>query len=140
MKGDIAVYQILKADATVSSLASVYPYIAPEELSTAFIVVNLEDTTPYHTKETTSKVDVDSVLVSIVTTSLDTSVTINDAVRSALDGYKGTITLSDASTIVVDRAWLESIGSDLFKESSRTVYVIESTYSLRIKRTDVNNL
>lgn len=133
MKGDLCVIKILKADAGVSALAAVYPYIAPEEYTNPFIVVVLDNSENSHTKSGVSILDVDTVTCNIVSTSLATTVNINEAVRTALDYYSGDLVFS-SETISIDRVWLDSTSSYLEKETSRTYYIIEATYKLRIRR------
>lgn len=134
MRGDQAIYKVLKSTSAVTSLAGVYLFIAPENITTNYIVINQRQNNPFNSKTSSSRVDVTDVEVQIVSDSIDGLLSIEAQVRAALDYYEGTITLSSGS-IDVDRCWFNGSTSDYEREPNKIYYILDCDYTIRIRRT-----
>jgi len=88
-----AMYSILTTDATVAGLVStkVYPNTVPKDVAFPFVVYTTINTTPADTKDGVSPLDEIQVQVDVYSTSYDTTTTLANACRGALDRYSGTV-------------------------------------------------
>tara|TARA_S200002703_G_scaffold158352_1_gene168476 strand:+ start:1108 stop:1518 length:411 start_codon:yes stop_codon:yes gene_type:complete len=88
-----AIYSILSGNATVSGLVStrIYPVVVPQDTSFPFVVFTITSEEPSHSKDGVSGLDVISFQVDCYGLEYDENTTLANAVRTALDFYKGTI-------------------------------------------------
>jgi hypothetical protein len=105
-----AIYTILSGDATVSALTTRISHgIANQEDNMPYITFLVYDTDPNETKDTLSETDIIYVSISCISHNNLNAVTIGEAVRTALDGYTGTVdsTVIESSTFLKLRdTWL----------------------------------
>jgi hypothetical protein len=101
-----AIYTILSGDATLIALTTRISHgLANQEDTMPFVTFLIFDVDPNPTKDTLSETDVISVSVSCIDTDNLNVVAIAEAVRSALDGYSGTVdsTIIESSTFQKSR-------------------------------------
>lgn len=87
-----AIHTILKDNATVASLVStrIYPVEAPQNAEAPYIVFSRISHDPHDTKSGVSKMDFVRVQIESYAGSYDTALSIDNAVRAALDRFSGT--------------------------------------------------
>ena len=105
-----AIYTILSGDSSVSALTTRISHgIANQEDNLPYITFLVYDTDPNETKDTLSETDIIYVSISCISHNNLNAVTIGEAVRTALDGYTGTVdsTVIESSTFLKLRdTWL----------------------------------
>jgi len=92
-----AIYTILAADAGVIALTTDISHgVMNQETTKPYITYLIYDQDPNETKDTLSELDIVYVSISCISSNNLNAVAIGEAVRTALDGYAGTV---DATVI-----------------------------------------
>lgn len=128
-----AIKQMIAGNVTANALLAgrVYPVLAPQDSTYPCAVVSIISNTPNDTKSGVS--DVDSVLVQVSTfsTSYGSAANTSEAVRRAIDRYRGNIT-SGTTTIPVDGVRFLDM-REVF-EPDPEIWHIAADYQMRIQR------
>ena len=100
-----AIYTILSGDSPLVALTSRISHgLANQEDIMPYVTFLVFDTDPNPTKDTLSQTDVISISVSCISQNNLNAVAIADAVRTALDGFTGTVD----STVIESTAFTKS--------------------------------
>ena len=106
-----AIYTILAADAGVIALTTNISHgLMNQETQMPFVTFLVYDTDPNDTKDTLSQTDIIYLSVSCISQNNLNAVAIAEAVRTALDGYTGTVdsTVIESSTFLKTRdGWIQ---------------------------------
>ena len=94
---------ILAADGTANGLLAgrVYPGVIKQEAGYPAVSVNLVTPGATNTKTQASDLDATTVQVDVYGSTYSSAADTSDAVRSALDYYSGTVTLTGGGTAIV---------------------------------------
>lgn len=105
-----AVQQLLADDATVSGLVStrIQPGVAHRNWALPYIVLNLISSNHYHHMDSASGLAQERIQVDCYDDNPTDVIALKDAVREALDGYRGTVTTDGSNTVVIRRLHLEN--------------------------------
>ena len=97
------VAQVIAADSPANALLAgrVYPGVVKQEAGYPAIAVNLVTPNPTNTKTQASDLDIALVQVDVYGSTYTTTATASAAVRTALDYYAGTVSLTGGGTVVV---------------------------------------
>jgi hypothetical protein len=106
-----------------------YPNIAPQNTATPYCVYQILSSEADDVKESTSWVDTVVVLLTIYEDTQNTAATHANSIRSALDGYSGTVNTS----IKVDSICYLTEATDYDPESLK--HIITQEYKIRILNT-----
>lgn len=99
-----AIYSILSADTTLTALTSRISHgIANQEGNMPYVTFMVYDTDPNPTKDTLSEVDIVYLAVNCISQNNRNCILIAEAVRSALDGYSGTISSTTIQSITFQK-------------------------------------
>ena len=105
-----AIYTILSGDSTLTDLTTRISHgLANQEDLMPYVTFLVYDTDPNPTKSTLSETDIIYISVSCISQNNLNAVAIAAAVRSALDGYSGTVdsTVIESATFIKNRdAWI----------------------------------
>lgn len=101
VSGIIAV--LIAADGTANGLLAgrVYPGVVKQEAGYPSVAVNLIDPNPTNTKTQASDLDLTMVQVDVYGTTYSTAAATSAAIRTALDYYAGTVSLTGGGSVVV---------------------------------------
>lgn len=93
----------IAANSTANGLIGgrVYPGVAKQETTYPCVVVNLITPGPTNTKTAASDIDITSVQVDVYGATYTATAAASAAIRSALDYYAGTVTLTGGGTVNV---------------------------------------
>lgn len=122
------IYNILSNNSAVAALVGtkIYPSETPQAIAMPVILYSIENIEPKTSKDGVSKLDIYSVDISCFSNKYDNMIDIYQAIRTALDRYKGT-----NSSIKIDQINFKSFNRD-FIESAQ-VHQGSSTYEIRVK-------
>lgn len=125
-----AIYDILSTDGTVSASVStrIYPDTVPQQAAFPFIAYTLVSTAPTDIKDGVSPLDTISLQVDIYSQDYGVTQGLNDAVRTALDRYRGT-----NNGVVIDGIRFANTGAGRYDEELE-VYWVSQDYDVRINR------
>jgi len=99
-----AIYTILAADEGVIALTTNISHgVMNQETNMPFITYLVYDQDPHETKDTLSLTDITYISVSCISQNNLNAVAIGEAVRTALDGYAGTVD----STVIESTSFLK---------------------------------
>mgnify|MGYP002639966762 CR=1 FL=1 len=123
-----AIYSILSGNAAVAAIVGtkIYPEIAPQGDAMPFIVYQIQSALPETTKDSTSKLDTYQINIICFGNDYDVLFTLEAAVRTAIDRYKGTV-----SSTNIDQANFKGMNSGY--DETANVFINESEYSIRVK-------
>lgn len=129
-----AIQKIIASDGTAATLLTggVHSGVIPENITITAASITLIGNTPNNTKTGVSTEDLARIQIDVWAETLSKAEAAGNAIRTALDYYSGTVTLSDASTVNVDLIQYETeqqVYSDV-PEAYRKTY----EYELRLKR------
>lgn len=122
------IYNILSNNAALAALVGtkIYPSETPQAIAMPVVLYSIENIEPLTSKDGVSKLDVYSIDISCFSNKYDEMIDIYQAIRTALDRYKGT-----NSTIKIDQINFKNFNRD-FIESAQ-VHQGSSTYEIRVK-------
>lgn len=103
----------------------VFPVVAPQGTTGNYIVYQVISYLPTREKAL-SNLDVASVQLTFIYSTYSTGITAAKAVRTILDGAKGTIASVEVDSIRYEDA------NDLFDLEQRS-YIVSNTYTIRVK-------
>jgi len=131
-----AIYTLLAADANVSGSVStrIYPAIAPMDADMPLIVYEIGDIRALTTKDDVTVWDEADCTVQVVTTKHSVCETLAGYVRTALDGYTGTVDSEKISEIVYE---LQEPGYDtdeIYSSSPQGIAIFTRTLTFTIIR------
>ena len=137
MNGDVAIINTLLDDAPVAALVGtrIYAYLAPEQTTLPYITVVSNGIEPSGTsKDTSSKIDVENLQVQLNDIDADANIGLGEKVRAALERFSGSV-VSGGVTVDVISTWFEDQSKFKEREATRTLYITEHDYHVRIRRT-----
>lgn len=97
------VAKVIAANGTANGLLAgrVYPGVVKQEAGYPCVAVNLITPGPTNTKTQASDTDLTTVQVDVYGTTYSSAAATSSAIRTALDFYAGTVTLTGGGTVVV---------------------------------------
>lgn len=129
MNAGKAIYNILTADQTLAAIVGtrIYPEVAPEDVTTPFVVYSVQSVDPIRVKNSTSTLD--TANFEVYTSSIDygEAMDINDAVRTAMERRGGNF-----SDVAIDS--IEYIDENVEMDRETREYLSEMRFRLRIAR------
>ena len=133
MKVGLAIYNLLKNDATVNGQVSgrIYPELAKEGVSMPYIVYSVVSNSPSDTKDGTPIDEAQCEIFSVGST-YETCNNLADKVRSALDRKGVTVTDASAGDITVQSIHYTNEITEV--SADRKTYIAVQDYTFRIKR------
>ena len=133
MKVGLAIYNLLKNDATVNGQVSgrIYPELAKEGVAMPYIVYSVVSNSPSDTKDGTP-IDEAQCEIFSVGSSYQTCNNLADKVRAALDRKGVTVTDASAGDITVQSIHYTNEITEV--SADRKTYIAVQDYTFRIKR------
>lgn len=132
VSGPIA--EIIELDSTANALMGgrIYPNVLKQQTTYPAAAVTVVSNSPLNTKGQASDLDIGSVQLDVYGETYTSAANASAAIRTALDYYSGTVTLTGGGTVVVRH--LEYKGqSDGFTENAELHRII-NTYSIAIEQ------
>ena len=125
-----AIFKLLKDSTEVGAICAdrIYPELAQQDAALPFIVYTIQDTSPTHAKNSTSKLDTARVELFCVGGDYSEVMDLGIAVRGALDRESGTIAGVQVQSIQFETSQVEY-------DPDVNVYSLEQSYDVRIQRT-----
>lgn len=129
MNAGRAVYEILSNDTDLSAIVGsrIYPEVAPEDVTTPFVVYSIQSVEPIRVKNSTSTLDVANFEVYTSSADYAEAMDINDAIRTAMERRAGNF-----SGVAIDS--IEYIDENVVMDPDSREYVSELRFRLRIAR------
>ena len=109
----------------------VYPVVAPQTTVPPYVVMRITEVQPTHHKDGVSPLDAILVQVSTLAKEYHYTQRTDEAVRRAIDGYRGNVTLDGALVAIDGTQYLT--GEDLF-EPDGDLFRRDARYRVRLKR------
>ncbi len=121
-----AIYTMLMSSTDITDIIgdNLFPQIAPQSASMPFVVYEIDSVTPNTTKDGPSILDEYSINFICFGNDYDVLFTLNTAIRSKLDRYKGTV-----DTTCFDQVNFK--GSNTGYDNKANVNIIESNFNFR---------
>lgn len=112
------IYKKLTDTPAVTALVGtrIYPVTVPQQAAPPFIRTNLISTTPIDSKNGPADTDQHRVQIDCIATSYTQALTIAQAVRTALDRFRGTVTLTSGAVFVDGIRYLDESGEMEFEK------------------------
>lgn len=137
-------YTILSADATVQGLVGldadgdgykIYPVTIPQKEALPQVRIIEVAVEPFDTKTGASTLDAIRVQLDSYAASMLTAQQIDEAVRAAIDRYRGSVTVTGTggATYFVDGIRFESRNQTM--ETEKDIFRVSSDYQVRVHRT-----
>lgn len=129
MNAGKAIYNILTADTTLAAIVGtrIYPEVAPEDVTTPFVVYSVQSVDPIRVKNSTSTLDTANFEVYTSSVDYGEAMDLNDAVRTALERRGGNF-----SNVAIDS--IEYIDENVEMDRETREYLSEMRFRLRIAR------
>ena len=126
---DNIIYQILAAASGVTSLVgtSIFTVLASQSDLSAYVVIHIIDIVPENTKDGVSKLDQVRVQVDSFHSNKSSGDSLAVAIRSALDGYGGTV-----GSTLIDNIYFDQALNDY--DYDRDLYKVQQDFIVRHKR------
>lgn len=132
VSGIVAV--LIAADSTANNLIAgrVYPGVVKQEAGYPSIAVNLITPNPTNTKTQASDLDITEVQVDVYGSTYSTTAAASEAVRSALEYYSGTVSLTGGVSVNVAHIEYKSERDGFVEKADVFRRICE--YSISIRR------
>lgn len=129
MNAGKAIYTILTGDATLAAIVGtrIYPEVAPENVTTPFVVYSVQSVDPIRVKNSTSTLDTANFEVYTSSVDYGEAMDINDAVRTAMERRAGNF-----SDVAIDS--IEYIDENVEMDRETREYLSEMRFRIRIAR------
>ena len=136
------IYTILAADATVTGLVGqdaagqgwkIYPLTIPQKEGVPFVRLTEIAVEPSDTKTGASTLDAIRFQVDSYASTIRAAQQIDEAIRGAIDRYRGSVTVTGDATYFVDGVRFENRNNTM--EEEKDIFRISADYQVRIHRT-----
>ncbi len=127
-------YTILAADSAVTAICStrIYPLTIPQTEQLPAVRITEIAVNPYDTKSGPSTLDAMRVQVDCYASRMLVASQLEEAVRAAIDRYRGSVTVTGDATYFVDGIRFENRNATM--EEEKDVYRVSTDYQVRIQR------
>lgn len=128
-------YTILQADSDVTNICStrIFPLTIPQQEKRPSVRLSVVAVEPYDTKSGASTLDAVRAQVDSYASTYKSAQQLHEAIRVAIDRYRGTVTVTGDAAYFVDGIRFET--SNDIMEEERDIFRVSSDYQIRIHRT-----
>lgn len=128
-------YTILAAESTVTAICStrIYPLTIPQTAALPAVRLTTIAVEPYDTKTGASTLDALRVQIDCYAKTMLACQQLEEAVRGAIDRYRGSVAVTGDATYFVDGVRFETRNETM--EEEKDVFRISADYQVRVHRT-----
>ena len=106
----------------------------PQTMQLPAISIVRESTEPSDTKDGVSRLDVESIAVTIRALDYAKILDLSELVRALLDGVLNSTVTVGAKTVVMEQVWFTGESYYVEEHENRMIEIYEQKYSVRVKR------
>lgn len=106
----------------------------PQTMQVPAISIVRESTEPSDTKDGVSRLDVESIAVTIRALDYAKILDLSELVRALLDGVLNSTVTIGAKTVVMEQVWFTGESYYVEEHENRMIEIYEQKYSVRVKR------